>query len=504
VATFGFHSLKRLRRRGWLSLALSLVALATAAWVAAANREPPAARISLTAGPGGTTRALYAEVLARQIGERGTKAELVATDSTGESFRLVDAGKIDFALVSGAIGTDRYAHVREVTPLFNEALHLLVKQEMAESVERSLGALRGHTVNLGPTGSATAALAVSVLTLAEVPAATATEIGYIPVQADPAADLARRLAEKGRDALPDAVFDIATVPSTVARAYVQAADYQLVGVPFADAFRLSSVFAPGPGPALEGEVERHFVFDAVIPRFTYQIEPPVPAENTHTLGVPVYLIANDSVSDETVERVMEAVFDSQFARMHQPPIDRSLLSLPSHIVPHPGSLSFRLREKPLLTADDMEELSNGLSVFGALAGAGLFFWQAWRQRRSARRRDLLSGYLVRVAELERRLVGLELSSTLELDALIQLQQDLLRLKSEALDDFAAGRFEGQAVLFDLLGPINAAREHLGRLLLHVRETIETQAEAEGRAAGDLWESASELPSQPARKSRGRA
>jgi DNA transformation protein len=36
------------------------------------------------------------------------------------------------------------------------------------------------------------------------------------------------------------------------------------------------------------------------------------------------------------------------------------------------------------------------------------------------------------------------------------------------------------VLFDLLAPIDAAREHLGQILLHVRENIESQAETEGK------------------------
>lgn len=130
-----------------------------------------------------------------------------------------------------------------------------------------------------------------------------------------------------------------------------------------------------------------------------------------------------------------------------------------------------------------------MSVIGALIGAGLFLWQAWRQRQVARRQALLGGYLIRVAELERKIAELELLSSLELEPLIALQRDLLQLKSSALEDFAAGAFDGQAILFDLLGPINAAREHIGQLLLHARQNIETQAESEGKMAEELWEEA---------------
>jgi len=92
----------------------------------------------------------------------------------------------------------------------------------------------------------------------------------------------------------------------------------------------------------------------------------------------------------------------------------------------------------------------------------------------------------KVAGVERRAAELELAATLKLDPLIDLQRELLTLKAEALDRFAAGDIGGQAALADLLAPMNTARDHIGELILHVREGIEGEAEAEGKTPQALW------------------
>jgi hypothetical protein len=74
---------------------------------------------------------------------------------------------------------------------------------------------------------------------------------------------------------------------------------------------------------------------------------------------------------------------------------------------------------------------------------------------------------------------------MELDALIVLQRDLLQLKSEALERFTGGELGGET-LSELLVPVNAARDHVGELLLHVRENLEARAETQGRPAEALW------------------
>lgn len=491
VTRFGLATTGPRNRRSWLLFGFSLAAFALAISFLVGSVDSPEERITLTAGPESTTRTLFAKLLAVEITARGIDTRVVPAGTTLEIYRLVDTRAVDFALVNGALDIEQFTHVREVMSLYNEALHLLVKPELADAVEHSFGALSGRTVNLGAPGSASAGLAEAVLTLAEIPPATASgSDGYLVRQIDPDVDLARHHELANKAALPDAVFHLATLPSTTAHRYVQSADYRLVSVPFADALRLSAIYLNPIAPLPEGEIERRNIFETLIPPFTYQIEPAVPAKATPTIGTPVYLVVHDSVSNAAVERVMEAVLDSGFARLHEPPVDRSVLERPPRIPLHPGSSQFRLRSKPLLTADDMEALSNSLSVIGALIGATLFLWQSLRQRRESQRQHVLRRYLLKIADVERRIAEVESSASLDLEILRTLQRDVLKLKGDALDDFTAGAFAQQEILFDLLGSINAAQEHIGQLLMHLRETIETQAEIEGKAADELWDEAS--------------
>jgi hypothetical protein len=476
----------RPRGRGRLALALGLVALAAAIWVAVAEPPPPATQATLTAGAPGTSRALVAHALAHEVSALGTEVAIVGETSEQSELANVDSGKVDFALISGAYRIERFANVREVAPLYVEALHLLVKEELADSLGAGLGGLRGRVIDVGPPGGATAGLAAAVLDFSEVAMAGGEQPGGVALRSLEPQEL-EALAQRGdRDALPDAVFNLATVPSKLAQTLLDSGIYRLAPLPFADAIRMSALVRRDPKQGLASEIERSAVVDTVIPGFVYGADPASPPEPLHTLGTRLLLVANQGVSPETVGRFLEAAFHSRFARIVEPPLERSVLSLPRRLHLHPGTIAFKNRDQPVITPNNVDEISNTLSVLGALVGGSIFLWSAWQQRRRARADALFGTYMLRVAEVERKAVELELGAGLELEPLISLQRDLLQLQGEALDRFAAGELGGQAALADLLAPVNAARDHVGDLLLHLRENIEERAESEGRTPGALW------------------
>ncbi|MCI0429444.1 MAG: hypothetical protein L0210_02725 [Rhodospirillales bacterium] len=476
----------RRRRGGWLALALGVIAIAAALWIAVTSTPPPARRVTLTAGVEGTTRTVVARALAREVSALGTEVEVVEQTGTQAELSGVDSGRIDFALVSGAYRIERYPHVRQVAPLYVEALHLLVKEEHAGAVGASLAGLRGRVVDIGPHDATTAGLAVAVLAFSGVPLAAGTATGGAVVRSLDLADL-EALVERGdRGALPDAVFHLATVPSKVAQILVRSGRYRLVPLPFADAFRLSALVTEDPTDGLARAIERPFVVETVIPGFAYGIDPASPPAPLQTLGTRLLLVCHERVSPETAARFLDATFTSRFAHVVEPPLNRSLLALPQRIELHPGTIAFANRDKSIITADSISEFANTLSVLGAIVGASIFLGRAWRQRRQARTDDLFGAYMLRVAEVERKAVELELSASMALGPVISLQSDLLQLQSEALERYAAGELGSQATLSDLLAPVNAARNHVGDLLLHLREDIEETAQAEGRTAGAVW------------------
>jgi TRAP-type uncharacterized transport system substrate-binding protein len=480
-----------MRRRwgSWVLLLLGLAAMALAVSTLVPETPQSVRRITITAGPFGTTRALVGRAIAAAVTARGGNAELVATEHATAAVDRVDDGSIDFALVPEAFPGDHRANIREVTPLYIEALHLLVKPELADAASQGLAALKGRTVNIGPPGSANAGLASSVLGFAGVEPGPG---GYVPSDAD-VPTLARLIAARDRAALPDAVMHLATLPSEIAVHLIRDLDYALVALPFTDAFRLNALIASKPATDMPGDVERRVVVDVVIPAFTYQTEPAVPPTPLHTVGARLLLIANDAVSPDTVQQVLEALFSAQLAHVAYPPLDRGLLSLPPHLPRHEGTLQYLRRGQPYITQDTVDTLSSSFSVVGALAGGLLFLWQWWRQRQQAERDEKFGSHLLRMADVERRMTALELSATLELEPLVELQRELLTLKSNALDEYAAGELGGQAALSSLLEPLNATRDHIGDLILHVRGLLEEQAQAEGRSATAVWTAAIDKP-----------
>jgi hypothetical protein len=354
--------------------------------------------------------------------------------------------------------------------------------------------LRGHSIGLGPSGSATNALARAVLDFAGVvpggAVAPRDQRSFTPPE------LLALVARNDRAALPDAVFHLATVPSKVALELIRGAGYRLVPLPFAEAFRLGTLLTEDPDGSPASLIDRRHVSDTVIPAFTYEIDPPIPDAPLHTIGSRLMLVASDRVPAETVEQVLDAVFSPPVAQVASPPLDASVLQLPSRVRLHDGTLSRLRRDQPFVTNDTVDALSNSLSILGALVGSGLFLWQWWRQRRRAQREDTFGAYMRRLAAVEQRMAAFELAATLELEPLAALQRELLELKSEALDRFSAGDLGDQAAITDLLTPMNAARDHIGGLILHVRDNLEERADAEGTTTTALWAEAIEQPTHP--------
>jgi len=471
---------------------LAVLALSLAAIVM--RRQPPPARFTLTAGAPGTTRALIAEALAVAVRARGVEARLVDVREARSEVRMVSEGAVDFALVSGAYRIDSHDDVLEVAPLYVEALHLAVKEELADEVGRDLGSLRGRTVDLGPAGSETDNLARTLLAFMQIAPSGPRSVVATNLEYD---ELRARLEAGGGTALPDAVFHLGIVPARVVLPLVRAAGYRLVGLPFADAIRLSALVGE-PHDGNRG-TDKQYVNDTIIPAFVYSAQPAVPAEPMHTIGSRLLLIANRRVPPETVGLVLGAIFRSRFARIADPPLDSSVLALPPRLPLHPGTREYLQRDQPLITNDSAGKLSDVLSIVGALIGGTLFLLQWRRQRISSRREHLFASYIQRAIDIERRLAALELSATLELPVLIALQKELLQLKNEALEAFAAGRLGDVTALSDLIAPFDSTREHIGDLLLHVRETLEERAEAEGRSDQAVWRDAAAAPGNPTGK-----
>ncbi len=454
-----------------LGLAIGITAILASFWFMFTPKNVNPEQITITPGPLHTTRAEVAYVFAHELQKEGIKTEVVATKNAIDNLNALQSGRVSFAMASGILNLGHYGHIRETTPLYNEALHLLVKNEYAKAVTQSLSNLRNHSVNLGVHESAGALLAESVLAYAGLsPTLTTDATGYHPIYQDPT-EIESALTATERSALPDAIIEFSSIPSKIAKTYIIKADYQLVGVTFADAFRLADMFNINESTDQNTlSLNSRYTIDVTIPAYTYRTDPPVPSVAIHTIGAPLMLLSRDSVSPETVQTVLKSVFESRFARIMEPIISPNLLDLPPRVKLHEGTINYRNRDRPLIGKDDIDELSSTLSAVGALVGGLLFLWQIYRQHRQSSREQLLGEFMKRIAEIEHNINEIELSDEFLADKLVEQQKRLLSLKAEALTDYNEGRLVNNIALMDILMPINAVRNDIGKLLLHRSST----------------------------------
>src|SRR5262249_30054843 len=140
---------------------------------------------------------------------------------------------------------------------------------------------------------------------------------------------------------------------------VQEQRYRLIPLDFRDAFALAvlaesvaqSEHRPEAESGAHKEILREHIVDTVIPAFTYQADPGVPAVPLHTLGMTALLIANRDVDPDVVGRILDALYSTRYAKIVHPRLDiRRLEEIPE--VPwHPGASAYLARSKPILTGE---------------------------------------------------------------------------------------------------------------------------------------------------------
>ena len=472
------------RLRDGLLAILGVLALCLAAFFALYDRWERPVRLRMTAGQEGGTRHRIAQALQREAARRALAIELQAMAGSEEALQAVESGRVDAALVQGGLDMVYHPDLRQVAVLHVEPLHLLVKEEIHRTVARNLAGLRGKVVNLGERGSGTYSLATEVMAFSGLRAG----IDYTE-RTHSYADLER---ETEGSRLPDAVFSVSTLPSPIVRHLVTKHHYRLMSLPFREAFVLGALdqdhALPHPRETAT-RIDRRYVYDATIPAFAYEIEPGVPPEAIHTLGTRLLLVARKDMAATTIRRLLEVVFNSPFSQVLQPPLDAKLLESPPELPWHDGTTDYVRRNSPLIAGDVIDLIEKEVSILGVLVG-GVFCLVQWLRRRYRWRRDRgFEAYILQVAQVERRALVLSRAPTLDLAALLQLQEDLSQIKGEALERFAAGELDGEELMSGFLAHASDARDFLMRLILHQRDNLEDNARAQRRPAESLWKEA---------------
>ncbi len=456
--------------------------LLTGLWWLRPTQPSPAPTLKMTAGDATGLRHKLALEFAKEARRHGIVIQVQPSRGSEEAVEGVKNGDFDLAFVQGGISTENVPTVRQLTAMHIEPLHLLVKPSLLERIESAgLREIEGCTVNVGPAGSGTQILATEVLKFAGLRASSASE----PQSYRAVAMNYQQLMETNAEQLPDAIFTVSTLPSVLADFMIEKRDYRLVALPFGEALSLEAFLQLGESSS-GGMTDKRHLFETRIPAFTYSVNRSEPPQPLTTIGTRLLLIANTRVSNQVVTDLLDSLYNSNFAHAERPPLDATLLDLPSEFPLHSGSILYRQRNKPLIAGDAIDYWEKVLAIAATLAG-GTFFLVQWYLRWSQRKREAsFAMYIRRVLAIENAAMQTELSAKLDLPELIRLQRELAELKADAVSKFASGELEGEGLVHGFLALVNDARNQLTRLILHERENIEEQAAKQHTDANRIW------------------
>ncbi|MBI3860684.1 MAG: TAXI family TRAP transporter solute-binding subunit [Planctomycetia bacterium] len=413
-------------RRMKLLAALIALALAVAGFFLVRSGSQKAYRLRMTAGDSLGHRHALATILAGEAKVRRLTLEITPTSGSSEALSQVASGRLDVALVQG--GLDSHAEIRQVAVLIPEPLHVLVRPDL---LERGVAGLRGKRLDLGPAGSGTRRLAQQTLTLA----------GLKPDEYRDTSESYTELRNMAAADLPDAVFHVSSLPAPFAEWIVAERGYRLLPVPFGDAMALRD----------------RSLQDVTIPAYTYGVDPPVPAQPVSTVAPWLSIVARRDVPDEAVIRLLESVFDGDFAlHAELQGLEVEQVVKRREFALHSGTTTFLNRNHPLITGEFIEGVENLRSFLVSALVALFLAWRWFRSRASVG----FERYFDEVTRIELEILETGGAGRLAAEQVQQIEQRLTRVKSEAIEQFSSGRLRGGDLLGSFLSHVVDVRNCL--------------------------------------------
>jgi len=374
-------------------------------------------------------------ILCEEAAANGLKLDIQSNKgrSTKQVVAQVDSGELDAAVIPAGLATEG-PNVRQVAMLECETLHLFLRPEL---FVQGIAGLRGKRINLGLEDSGVSIIARTVLEFMGMKNGE-------DYQHDGRAysDLVKLPPES----MPDAVFSLSPLPSPLGQRLVERCAYQLMELPFGEALALRY-------PYLE---------DTSVPANTYGVHPAVPGRPLHTVGTRSVLIANAGVSKAAIRRLLEVLYESDFARrVGMQPLDVKLLQRSGEYPTHAGTVAYLRRHDPLINTDLVERLKSLRGMIVSTASALILAWQWLRRRRT----EGADEYLRVCNKLE--LDALRSASRGEFgDAeLHTLLAQLAALKIDVLEKHEEGAFTAEQPFADLLSRIERLQQSLPALVL---------------------------------------
>ncbi|MFN9717933.1 MAG: TAXI family TRAP transporter solute-binding subunit [Planctomycetota bacterium] len=417
-------------------------------------------RLRLSAGPNSTRRHAIAAWLCEQASKNDLSIDLLSNAGSEECLNLLKSKQLDVAIVSNGVVVPDDENIAVLASLHLEAVHLLVRKDLATLVRKDLAeknslieAIRGKRIHLGEKGSTEWLLSRDFLHFMKLSLPSTSHPGDIIPTALTKSELLKTLQAilqadgADREALlselPDCLFVLSSMPSSIVQTLVEAANFEIVPIPSPRAFLLDNLQDTAARTTL---IHREFLEPTSIAKHSYFFRSGYPSTDCETIGVRLLVVARKDVSPIAVKKLMAAIFEGEFNHRITPKSPRDIAT-PYTV--HPASAAYLDRNKPLIVNSILEWVSNGLSIFGAFSAGALSLYSLLRKKRSRNPSD----YFTEIRLVER--LAYEASSDSEewiqrKAFLKQLEDRLIKLRHDLLEDVCEGRIKGDQVIANIM------------------------------------------------------
>jgi TRAP-type uncharacterized transport system substrate-binding protein len=401
--------------------------------------------LTMTTGSfSGANYDLATQYLVPAAKEHHVDLTMVQSGGSEATLDAVESGKVQVAIVDGGLSHAGRGDVREVAPIYLTALHVLMKKDIYDQLELSgdiRAAFLGKTISISDPGSGTYTYSKIILDY----------LGIAPKDyiAKPESVAFLTNPQTPASAIPDIVFAASLLPSPVAVRLVHDFDYRLYPLDFVDAFRLQDKAAYG----------------VPIPKGAYGVSPEVPPTDIVTLGRRLLIVTNKNVPDQAIKQLTAAIFESDFAKVDDPPLTLKQFDLLPEFPRAPGALAYVASQTPI----SQDTINNAVLYLTGIAAwltvvPGLIFLVRRPLSRRIRQMASLKDYIVQVTDVEAAVFDWEESGSTSLARPLELRRRLARLKLEAMDLYKQGRIEDPNLLEGFLAHLTDLRIHLDSLL----------------------------------------
>lgn len=430
---------------------------------------PPELKIS-----GGSRRGKrndIAQTLAAVARSKGLNiADPISTEGSEKTIKLVAKGRstadgIDLGLIQGgllkylenplrrpateenSVDSVDISKIRQIDTLDTEALHLLFKPSLKNEGIEQIEDLKGKkkVLNLSEKGSGTDILSHEVLKLAGFSEQdyVETNLSYEQlVSYKKTGDL--RADKRTYNELPDAIFIVSLLRSPVAQYLIDTFQYRLIPIPYARALSIDNAGIKSM------EIDKHVYGSSQ-------------TEKIETIGTTLLLIANESVADEDVVKLLEITRGADFNTL----VNRTIPEQVPEYQFHSGVVKYATKDDPIFTQKMLRSryTLNGLLFFILLVLVPIlrYVWIKQKlEQEKIRQIESFSSYRHQVSNVEQRVVKIMEENPVDyFTKLEHLRKELIDIRDKADHEF-----------FELRGVSNTISEPLQRYINSVISSIE--------------------------------